>query len=106
MEINDFSISIDEKMFEQHKATAREAAQKENDDTDTNNLLFKDCRLDVDDCDMSGEKFSVWGGLKHNGEEIGWVSIEFTPNLDEVANLLAIYIKKLNKLKTVLEATD
>lgn len=41
----------------------------------------------------------------NSGRDLGYISLDFTPNLDTIIELIQIYMKKLGKLKTVLEAT-
>jgi len=43
--------------------------------------------------------------LYQNGELAGYISVEIPIDLDLAAEIVGYYIKKLNRLKTVLEAT-
>ena len=39
-------------------------------------------------------------------DNLGYLSTDFTLDIGDIADLIEVYIKKLNRLKTVLEATS
>lgn len=44
--------------------------------------------------------------LSGNIEKLGYLSVNFALDISDIADLIEVYIKKLNRLKTVLEATS
>jgi len=56
--------------------------------------------------DEKEEKLVINGSIHQNNLELGYFSSYDLPvDLDLVIDLIQMYIKKLNKLKTILEAT-
>lgn len=93
------------------KATEKEATFKAEEIygvEDSKNYLEYELRFDISEMyfDDDSEKLVINGSLFSGKEELGMISSYDLPiDLDLVVRLVQSYIKKLNKLKTVLEAT-
>ncbi len=59
----------------------------------------------VDDVELSQDgKLTVWGDLEYKGDNFGWLQVSFVVNTDLAIKIIEMYMKKLGKLKTILEA--
>lgn len=73
-----------------------------------NALNYPDCRLDISEFyfDEKSERLVLNGMIYQGKEELAYISsFDLPVGLDMVVDLVQTYMKKLGKLKTVLEAT-
>jgi len=100
------SIVLDKENFEDTKQKALERSIEDSGE--------EDAGYKYGDISLSGEEYNTEEGIislngnmmdGNSGKDLGYLSIEFTPDLDTIIELIQIYMKKLGKLKTVLEAT-
>ncbi len=68
---------------------------------------FDNLHFDVDNEEFIDGKIKICGSLKDSEtkENLGWMDVNVDLSLDRVLDLVNFYMKKLGKLKTVLEAT-
>jgi len=98
---NSVYLDIDLKEFENQKKEAIETAKANGSD---NSAIFEDLRwnIDSDNTEINEDgKIYISGSL----EDFGYLSIDITLGLDDIAEIISVYMKKVNKLKTILEAT-
>ena len=101
-------LVIKEPAFNKTKAKAREEAIATNDDYEkegalvwedlvlTNNDEDKDYEIDED-----SNSLRVWGDLN---DGLGFMSVDIPLDFDMVTDIIQMYVKKINKVRTVLEA--
>lgn len=104
-----FSLDLHELALERTKKLAKDYAIECYGEEDVgDNLNYNDLRLDIDEMyfDETEERLVLNGSLYCGKEELGSISSYDLPmDLDLVVKLVQVYMKKLGKLKTVLEAT-
>ena len=79
----------------------KEANKKSKEDiADSKDYNFGDLNLEVDKIGFENGTITASGS-----NELGYFSVDFDLDLDIVVDIIEFYMKKLGKLKTVLEAT-
>lgn len=103
---DDVTLQINVKEFETLKA---KALKKGNEVNEENNLTmdFNNLNFDVDIEEFNEGKIKICGSLLDEDKKtvLGWMDVDVNLSLDGVLELVNYYMKKLGKLKTVLEAT-
>ena len=105
-------ISLDKTNFEKNKQAFLEESDEKTDYLishlsliNNNQVQFKP-EDSATEFDFENETITMAGDINLNGKEyIGFVSITMKMDMDLMSEIVNKYIKKLNKLKTVLEAT-
>ncbi|MCK9429476.1 MAG: hypothetical protein M0R17_05690 [Candidatus Omnitrophica bacterium] len=94
------------------KRTEKEATDESinelGEDDGKKELVYNNLRLEIGEMyfDEEKERLVLNGDIFDGKEDLGYISSYDLPiDLDLVVDLVQMYIKKLNKLKTVLEAT-
>lgn len=87
--------------FEKQKPEAIETAKA---DGNEDNATFPDLKWNLDNAQTQIE---ADGSIYISGElgKLGYMSATISLDLEDISELIEFYIKKLNRLKTVLEAT-
>ena len=101
-------LQLNIKEFEELKAKAKKKANEDFHGEDTNQyLLFKGLNLDVTNEEFKEGKIDISGSITdpETKKELGYIGFTIDMNLERVLEILQFYMKKLGKLKTVLEAT-
>lgn len=104
--MTDIYLNINKDTFESQKKEA-ESRDVEQSGEDSTGYLFNDCSLSDEQLECKNGEFELYGDLIDNlsKEVLGYLSITIRPDMDLVIDLIEFYMKKLGKLKTVLEAT-
>ena len=78
-----------------------------NDDECKNDLLFSNAEIRPDELHIEdkSDELVVNGGLWSFGKELGWIDITIPLDSEIAVGIIDRYMKKLGKLKTILEAT-
>ncbi len=78
-----------------------------NDDTCKEDLLFPSAEIRADEMYMEekSDTFHIQGQLWSFGKELGWIDLDIPMDQEIAIGIIERYLKKLGKLKTVLEAT-
>ena len=100
----DLNIQIEE--FEKLKKEAQKRFN-ENYPNDEQDFIyqFEDLTLDYSEEIIEDNVLKISGGLKtEEGEEIGYFNLEVPLDLNKLIDIFQSYIKKLNKVKTVMES--
>lgn len=94
------------------KATEKEATEQAisdiGEEEGKNELVYSNLKFNISEYYFDEDKGTIFlsGELIDNGKELGYFSTDELPvDLDLVIDLVQLYMKKLGKLKTVLEAT-
>ncbi len=101
----DLNIQVDE--FEKLKKEAQKRFNEDypNDDKDSV-YMFEDLWLDYSEEVVEGNKLKVSGSMKtQDDKDIGFFTMEVPLDFDKLIDIFQSYIKKLQKVKTVMEAT-
>ncbi len=106
----DLDLEINEKSFNELKEEAKENSlefvnemgYEREDELRLNNSTLE---IGTAEFDKSEDKLFIDGTLKYGGKEYGFVSLNINIDIDIALNIIESYMKKLGKLKTVLEAT-
>jgi len=105
----EFYLNLSKEVLKRTEKEATEESIKEIGEEDgKNQLTYSDLRLDISEMyfDEEKERLILNGALFYGKEELGYISSFDLPiDLDIVVDLVQLYMKKLGRLKTVLEAT-
>ena len=96
-------LKISKSGLEKFKKQAEEDA-KANEDND--GYLFESVKWNVDDSEFENDNETVvmYGDLSVDGENFGYLSAELKIDSDMAIEIIECYMKKLGRLKTILEA--
>jgi len=98
--MSELYLTLDSVELEKQKETASKRAVEQSDDPQDVGLVWND--LELSDPNLEFED----GTLNVNGDfgPLGYLSLSIDIDLDTAADIVEYYLKRLNKLKTVLEA--
>ena len=82
----------------------RKEAEKRAKADSIDGLLWSDLELSIDEMRYEDGLIIIDGAFYSNGKEFGYVSITIPIDLELTIEITQDYIKRLNKLKSVLEA--
>ena len=91
-------IHLNGEEFEKRKTDANKKSRE--DDSKSKDYNFNEMPLEKDEILFENGKIYLSGN-----NDLGYFSIESKLDLDVVVQIIEFYMKKLGKLKTVLEAT-
>jgi len=99
-------LDIDEEVFEKTKAGAKKAGM--NAIGNDKELIYEqlDWAIDKGSCEFTenGELY-LCGDIIEDKERLGFLSCTVKLDFDLVTDIIEHYVKKVNKVKTILEAT-
>jgi len=103
-------LTIDGDGFEKSKKEANQNARDEGMEELENDFRYPNAIITPDEIGFSESdgSLNLSGTIYTDGSqktELGYLSIDIVPDLDVVLDIIQFYMKKLGKLKTVLEAT-
>jgi len=102
-------LTIHEKIFNDPvaKKLAKEAAFKAYGNEAEDELVFDNIDLEENDFEFNKDtgKLTINGNLTNLTKDFGWIDISINLDMDLAVEIIEMYMKKLGKLKTVLEAT-
>lgn len=95
------------KGFEKFKKEAVEIAKSENGGDYVNEATYKDMLIQDPSIEFNTATGSLFlnGSMYKEGVDMGYISFDTEVSLDLAVDIVNYYMKKLGKLKTVLEAT-
>lgn len=102
------TLQLNVKEFEVLKKKALEVANKKEFNEEKNSLLdFDNLNFEIDCEEFKDGEIILAGNIidSETKKVLGWLDIKVDLTLDRVLELVQYYMKKLGKLKTVLEAT-
>jgi len=100
-------LTIFEKVFEKYKEKAREEAENTYDE-ETVKLekpLEFDTRFDIHEMYYEDGILNCSGVLRYDKEDLAYLHVAVEMSLEIFEEILKDYISKLNRIKTILEAT-
>jgi hypothetical protein len=83
---------------------ATEAAEKSLGEDEKNTFLYDSCTMNQE-TEISDGEIAIYGTVYDGSQELGYIDVRFRPDMDDIITLIDFYMKKLGKLKTVMEAT-
>ena len=102
-------LTLDKKEFESiEKRANQEAIDSDPNDPDKKNELYFDkATIQVNDffIEDKSDEILLNGSLHSFGKELGWIEFKIPLNQELAVQIIDRYMKKLGKLKTILEAT-
>jgi hypothetical protein len=90
-------IHINKNWFERNKNLA-ETTSKEGDNED--GYLWENLNFNIDSIEIDNGNVFIGGS-----SDLGYISLDFNLDMDTAIDVIEFYMKKLGKLKTILEAT-
>ncbi len=102
-------LTLNKKEFESvEKRANQESIESDLKDPDLKgNLLFDKATIQINDLFIEDDSDEILlnGSLHSFGKELGWIDFKIPLNQELAIGIIDRYMKKLGKLKTVLEAT-
>jgi len=91
-------IHIEKDYFDKTKEQANKKSLEDSPESD--NYLWDNLNFSLDDINFDKGILNIGGET-----DLGYLNLDFDLGLDTVIDVIDFYMKKLGKLKTVLEAT-
>lgn len=63
-------------------------------------------KLSISEVGLDGEMFQLNGTINGPNGEVGWIDIRFPISIDLASEIIETYTKKINRIKTILQAVD
>lgn len=104
---DDIDLCLNIKEFEELKKAAQKNANTQYSGEDPNKYyLFGDWNFDVTSEEYVGGEIHIGGNIVEpkTKKELGYVSFNINMNLERVDEIVQFYMKKLGKVKTIMEA--
>jgi hypothetical protein len=83
---------------------ATESAKETLGEDGKNVLLYDNCTM-TQETEISDGEIAIYGTVYDGSQELGYIDVRFRPDMDDIITLIEFYMKKLGKLKTIMEAT-
>lgn len=83
---------------------ANQLAEETLGDEGKNVLLYENCTM-AQETEISDGEIAIYGTVYDGSEELGYLDVRFRPDMEDVIAFIEFYMKKLGKLKTIMEAT-
>lgn len=101
------SLTIYEKAFNSLKEEAKKKAKEELGNDREDDLCFYNLEFQDQECEFNEKtgELVTYGALYDDDKNLAWVDVKLKVDLDLAVEIIEYYMKKLGKLKTVLEAT-
>jgi len=103
---DDVTLQLNIKEFDELRKAAKEGNERFSGEKPNQFLFFPNLNLDVSDEEFKDGKMDISGAI-HDPEtkkELGWINFEIDMNLERVNEIVQFYMKKLGKVKTIMEA--
>jgi hypothetical protein len=105
--MDDLQIYLYKKDFEKNKKDYFESWKKENpnETEDEFESYIIQPKIEVDDMGFCDDELDIALSLKECGKLIGTISLTVGIDSDVAGKIIECYVKKYNKIKTIIEAT-
>jgi len=99
-------FDINKKEFEltKKKATSDSILSDPNNEDCKNKYLYQ-MEMKEDNVEFDDGRICLCGNAIFEGKEIGFLDISFKPDQELIVSIIETYVKQLNKVKTLIEAT-
>lgn len=101
-------LDIKEKAFQKFRDDAISLAKNNEGDDYEDGATYKDIDFDVDDYEFNKDtgELTIYGWMEKEGTNMGFIDLKLNLNNVELGtHIIDFFMKRLGKLKTVLEAT-
>ncbi len=98
-------LELEEDVFESIKEKSKEDFKKEYHGEDRSAYWFPDMEFECEEDEWEDGFLTLSGSMNHSGKRLGYVSIKMKMDTDRILEIISDYMKRLGKVKTVLEAT-
>ncbi len=104
--MSNIDLTLNIKDFEKLKSKAKEEAnERYHGDEPNQSYSFADCDLELSEEEVDGNVLKVSGSIiTPDGESLGFINLETQLDFEKLIEIFQSYIKKLNKVKTVMES--
>ena len=98
-------LTLSDSILSKLKKEARDAAIETFGEENTDDLLFEQIIYYVDEIDYDDGELAVSGELYYQDKNLGYLSIDLPlSDINVIIKITEDYVKRLNKLKNVLES--
>jgi len=98
-------LEIEPELFEKLKDESQKEFLKEFPNDEREIYWFPDLEFDCSEDEWKDGSLTLSGNLKTNNKSLGFISIKMKMDTERTLDIIQDYMKRLGKLKTVLEAT-
>ena len=98
-------INLNKDFLAKTSLKANENAKDILGDEEGKNILLYDNCIMTQETEINDGEIAIYGKVSDGSNELGYFDVRFRPCMDDIITLIEFYMKKLGKLKTVLEAT-
>ncbi len=98
-------LEIEPELFESIKKKSQEDFKRENPNDDNESYWFPDLEFDCIEDEWKDGVLTLSGSMEKSGKRLGYVSIKMKMDTERILEIISDYMKRLGKVKTVLEAT-
>jgi hypothetical protein len=104
--MSEIDLTLNIKEFESEKKKAQKDANERYHGEEPNRLYsWEDCKLINTEESVEDNQIKISGTIVNSsGKELGFVNVRAALDLDKLIEIFQSYIKKLNKVKTVMES--
>ena len=97
-------LEIKKDVFEKNQKEAQEEGIASIGEEGKNSLVF-DVVETIDEFNIEDNQIELCVQTRVKGEELVYFSLTIPLDMDDIASLISSYVKKANKIKTLLEAS-
>jgi len=99
-------FNMKKKSFEATKSKAnKNAIESDPNNEDTKNELLYEMDLIDMETEFDNGNIHVHGNAVFEGKDMGFFELTFKPDQELIVDIIETYVKQLNKVKTLIEAT-
>lgn len=105
--MSEIYLNINTETLKKLESFGKEAAEETyGTDESKTSLLFENCEFVNPETSVDKEtgEVGISGSFNCNGKELGYLNVDIRLDMDDVIALIECYMKRLGKLKTILEA--
>ena len=96
-------LDMDESIFEKEKKKAKERAREEF-GSDNTRSLFWDLNFSINELDYNESEITATGSVESGSFNLGYLTVVIPLDIDTIVKVIEDYVKRMNKVKNVLES--
>lgn len=102
----DVYLTLSKTTIEETKKEVNKEAIAQMGEDGKDDLYYPDCLWEIEELyfDEDDQGLSICGEFYHNGQKLGYLSTNIKLGHETIIEIIEFYMKKLGKLKTVMEA--
>jgi len=99
-------FQLNEKGFNKTKVEAKKEDIEANGEAESKGFTYANLYLSDSTVEFDDGVIDILGNVKTlDGTDLGYISVKFKPDFETMTKMIETLIKKMNKVKAVLEAT-